>query len=150
MPQSLAYNYIHFVTSTKYRQPLILPHIQDDLYAYLTGICKNLESPALQIGGVEDHIHILFTLSKKISLVTFVEELKRNSSKWMKQQGQEFENFYWQGGYGAFSVNPRETDVVINYIKNQKEHHKKKTFQDEYRAFLDQYNVPYDEKYVWD
>lgn len=150
MPQSLAYNYIHFVTSTKNRQNLILPHIQDKLYGYIGGICKTLESPALQIGGIEDHIHILTVLSKKVSLVTFAEEVKKGSSKWMKLQGEEFENFYWQGGYGAFSVNPKETEIVKRYIQNQKEHHSKKTFQDEYRAFLKQYDVPYDERYVWD
>lgn len=150
MPQSLAYNYIHFVTSTKHRKPLITPEIQENLYGYIAGICKKLESPAIQIGGIEDHIHILVILSKKISLINFVEEVKKGSSKWMKTQGEQFQNFYWQEGYGAFSVNPREVDVVKKYIQTQKEHHSKKTFQDEYRAFLKQYNVPYDERYVWD
>ncbi len=150
MPQSLAYNYIHLVTSTKNRQNLILPSIQDELYGYIGGICKTLESPALKIGGIEDHIHILAILSKKISLITFVEEVKKGSSKWMKLQGETIENFYWQGGYGAFSVNPKEVDVVKTYIQNQKEHHQKRTFQEEYRAFLKQYDIPYDERYVWD
>jgi putative transposase len=150
MPQSLAYNYLHFITSTKHRQALILPDVQEKLYAYMAGICKNLGSPAIQIGGVEDHIHILTILSKKITLIDFVEQVKKESSKWMKLQGAQYSNFYWQGGYGMFSVNPREVDVVTNYIKKQKEHHQKITFQDEYRAFLKQYQIPYDEKYVWD
>ena len=79
-----------------------------------------------------------------------VEQLKSNSSKWIKTKGNDFKNFYWQDGYGAFSVNPSEVEIVINYIANQKEHHCKKTFQDEYKAFLKKYEVSYDERYVWD
>lgn len=150
MSQSLAYNYIHLVFSTKYREHTILPEIEQKLYDYIAGICKNLESPALQIGGITDHIHILFVLSKKVSLVSFVEEVKKNSSKWIKTQGANYQNFYWQGGYGAFSVSPKKADIVKRYIANQKEHHKKKTFQNEYITFLKQYNVDYDERYVWD
>ena len=150
MPQSLAYNYIHLVFSTKYREHTILPEIEPKLYAYIAGICKNLESPALQIGGITDHIHILFVLSKKITLIAFVEEIKKRSSKWIKTQGTQYHNFYWQGGYGAFSVSPKQVDTVKYYIANQKEHHQKKTFQHEYLAFLKEYNVEYDERYVWD
>ena len=79
-----------------------------------------------------------------------LEELKSHSSKWIKTKGKEYSNFYWQDGYGAFSVNPYEVDKVIKYIDNQHEHHSKKTFQDEYRAFLKKYQIDYDEKYVWD
>ena len=150
MPQSLTYNYIHFVTSTKYRQPFILPEIQDKFYSYIAGICTQFESHALQIGGIEDHIHILLLLSKKITLVDFVQEVKQSSSKWIKTQGEAYQNFQWQGGYGAFSVNPREIETVKKYIKNQKEHHAKKTFQEEYQAFLSQYCIEYDERYIWD
>jgi putative transposase len=89
-------------------------------------------------------------LSKKIALMKLLEEVKSHSSKWIKTKGDDFKNFYWQDGYGAFSVNPSEIDVVINYISNQKEHHAKITFQDEYRAFLKKYQVEYDERYVWD
>jgi putative transposase len=150
MPQSLVYNYIHFVTSTKHRQPLILPDIQDKLYAYIAGICTQLESHALQIGGIEDHIHILCLLSKKISLVDFAQEVKQRSSKWVKTQGKEYHSFQWQAGYGAFSVNPKQIDIVKQYIIRQKEHHSKSTFQDEYLLFLKQYGVDFDERYVWD
>lgn len=97
-----------------------------------------------------DHVHILCKLSKKITLVKLLEQLKIESSKWMKLQSPALRNFYWQDGYGAFSVNPAEVDVVIRYIKNQRQHHQKKTFQDEYRAFLKKYQVEYDERYVWD
>jgi REP element-mobilizing transposase RayT len=149
MGQSLAKNYIHIVFSTKYREPLIKESVESELYAYLGGICNNLECHSIKIGGFTDHIHILCLLSKKIALMKLVEEIKSHSSKWIKTKGDDYKNFYWQDGYGAFSVNPSEVDVVINYIANQKEHHRKKTFQDEYRAFLKKYNVEYDEQYVW-
>jgi putative transposase len=150
MGQSLVKNYIHITFSTKYRQALITEAIEPELYSYLGGICNKLECTPIQIGGYNDHVHILCFLSKKIALMKLLEEVKSHSSKWIKTKGTEFTNFYWQDGYGAFSVNPKEVDVVVNYIKNQKEHHSKKTFQDEYRAFLKQYEVEYDERYVWD
>ena len=88
-------------------------------------------------------------LSKKTTLVKLLEELKSNSSKWIKTKGDEYSSFYWQDGYGAFSVNPSQIDIVINYIENQKEHHTKKTFKDEFISFLKKYEVEYDERYVW-
>ena len=150
MGQSLVKNYIHIVFSTKHRQELILPSVESELHAYLGGICKKLECPPIKTGGYTDHIHILCMLSKKIALMKLMEELKSHSSKWMKTRGDNLSNFYWQDGYGAFSINPSEVEGVINYIANQKEHHSKKTFQDEYRAFLKKYQVEYDEQYVWD
>jgi hypothetical protein len=89
-------------------------------------------------------------LSKKIALMKLLEEVKSHSSKWMKTKSDDLKNFYWQDGYGAFSVNPSEVDAVIAYIGNQHEHHTKKSFQEEYRAFLNKYKVEYDERYVWD
>lgn len=150
MSQSLVKNYIHIVFSTKNRQKLIDSTIENELYKYIGGINKSLECTPIKIGGHQDHIHILCLLSKKIALITLVERLKSNSSKWIKTKGEAYQNFYWQNGYGAFSVNPTEVDVVINYIENQKEHHKHKTFQEEYRAFLKKYKVEFDERYVWD
>jgi putative transposase len=150
MGQSLVKNYIHIIFSTKLRQPLIHSPVEEELHAYLGGICKNLDSPPLIIGGYTDHIHILCMLSKKIALVKLVEELKSHSSKWIKTKDRSLENFFWQDGYGAFSVNPSEVDVAIKYIADQKVHHSKKGFQDEYRAFLKKYKVEYDERYVWD
>jgi putative transposase len=150
MGQSLVKNYLHIVFSTKHRQEIIRPPIEEELHAYLGGICRKLECPPIIVGGYTDHIHILCLLSKKIALMKLMEELKSHSSKWMKTKAKSLRNFYWQDGYGAFSVNPAEVDTVINYIANQKEHHQKKTFQDEYRAFLKKYNVEYDERYVWD
>jgi putative transposase len=150
MPQSLAYNYLHITFSAKNREPLINDFIKEELFDYLGGICKHLECNPLRVGGYRDHIHILCLLSKKIALITLMEELKKSSSRWIKTKGNSFKKFYWQDGYGAFSVNPAQTDVVMNYISNQEVHHKKTTFQDEYRAFLKKYKVDYDERYVWD
>ncbi|RPA66569.1 transposase [Cyclobacteriaceae bacterium YHN15] len=150
MGQSLVKNYLHIIFSTKNRQPFILPEFEDPLFQYLGGVCRNLDSPALMVGGYRDHVHILCLLSKKLTIVGMMENLKTESSKWMKLQSQSLANFYWQDGYGAFSVNPSQVDIVCNYIKSQKEHHRKKTFKDEYRSFLKKYKVEYDERYVWD
>lgn len=150
MGQSLVQNYIHIVFSTKYREALIQPPYEQELHAYLGGTCNELECPVLIVGGYTDHIHILCMLSKKIALMTLVQKIKANSSKWIKTKDVSLENFFWQDGYGAFSVNPSEVDVVINYIKNQHEHHSKKDFKEEYRTILKKYNVSYDEQYVWD
>jgi len=150
MGQSLVKNYMHIVFSTKYRQPLIYEPVEQELHAYLGGICKNLECHPLKIGGYIDHVHILCMLSKKIALMKLLEEVKSHSSKWMKTKGHDLTNFYWQDGYGAFSVNPSEVDAVINYITNQKEHHSRRSFQDEYRGILKKYQVEYDERYIWD
>ena len=150
MGQSLVQNYIHIVFSTKHREPLIHPPYEQELHAYVGGVCKKLECQPIKIGGYTDHIHILCMLSKKIALMKLLEELKSHSSKWIKTKHENLKNFYWQNGYGAFSVNPSEVDTVIAYIANQHEHHRKKTFQDEYRAFLKKYKVDYDKRYVWD
>jgi putative transposase len=150
MGQSLVQNYIHIVFSTKHRQPLIHPPVEQELHAYLGGICNRLECQTIIVGGYTDHIHILCKLSKKIALMKLVEELKSHSSKWIKDKSKSYENFYWQDGYGAFSVNPSEVDKVISYIANQKAHHEKKAFRDEYSALLKKYGVEYDERYVWD
>ncbi len=150
MGQSLVKNYVHLIFSTKHRAPLIKPSVENELHSYLGGICNNLDCQVLKIGGSTDHVHILCMLSKKIALMKLMEELKSHSSKWIKTKGLEYSNFYWQDGYGAFSVKPSEIDRVIGYIANQHEHHRKKTFQEEYRAVLTKFNVPYEEKYVWD
>lgn len=150
MGQSLVKNYVHIVFSTKYRQPLIQQSIEPELYSYLGGICNKLDCQVIKVGGYTDHIHILCLLSKKITLAKLVEQPKSNSSKWIKTKDKKYSNFYWQDGYGAFSVNPAQVGIVTNYIANQKEHHGKKTYQNEYRAILKKYEVKYDERYVWE
>jgi REP element-mobilizing transposase RayT len=150
MGQSLVKNYLHIVFSTKYRQPLIQESIEEELHSYLGGICNNLECHVIKVGGYTDHIHILCMLSKKVALMKLMEELKSHSSKWIKTKGAAYSTFSWQNGYGAFSVNPAEVERVIQYIANQKVHHRKKAFKTEYQEFLEKYELPYDERYVWD
>jgi putative transposase len=150
MSQSLTCNYIHIVFSTKYRKQLIDDVISEELYSYIGGICKNLECYPLQVGGYTNHIHALCNLSKKIPLMKLLEEMKKSSSKWIKTRGDRYKDFYWQNGYGAFSVSPSHTDVVIHYIKNQVQHHKRETFENELLDFLRKYHLEYDERYIWD
>lgn len=150
MGQSLVQNYIHIVFSTKYREPLILEKIENELFAYIGGICNELECTVLNVGGYLDHVHILCMLSKKIALMKLLALVKANSSGWIKTKGAEFINFYWQDGYGAFSVKHADIPIVSNYILNQKEHHSKKDFKTEFRTLLKKYEVKFDEKYVWD
>jgi putative transposase len=150
MGQSLARLVTHITFSTKYRQHFIDAHIENELHHYLGGVCNIMGCQSIKVGGYTDHVHILCLLSKKLALIDLLEEVKKCSSKWIKDKGKAYENFYWQNGYGAFSVNPSETGAVIRYIENQHIHHQKKTFQDEFRKFLDKYAVEYDERYVWD
>lgn len=150
MPQSLVKNYLHITFSTKGRYPFIDKTIETELNAYLGGICKNLESYPVMIGGYIDHVHILCLLSRKIALMKLIEEIKSHSSKWIKTKGDKYKKFYWQNGYGGFSVNPKDIDLVADYIKNQEEHHRKKTFKEEYLGFLKKYNIDYDVRYLWD
>jgi putative transposase len=149
MPQSLSRVLVHLVFSTKYRAPLIGPEIRPRLHAYIVGVLGNLDSPSLQTGGVDDHIHILFALSRTITLAKLVEEVKKGSSKWMKAEG-GVAGFSWQRGYGAFSIGESQVNTLIRYIRNQEEHHRKATFQKEVRAHLERYAIAYDERYVWD
>ncbi len=150
MPQSLSRILVHIIFSTKNRKPLLQGQIIPELYSYLAGVLQECESPALKIGGIADHVHILCSLSKNYALAKVVEEIKKSSSKWLKTKGDAFQSFYWQNGYGGFSVSQSDTDVVIRYIEKQEEHHHKMTFQEEYRKFLEKYRIPYDERYVWD
>ncbi len=150
MAQSLVKIYVHVVYSTKHRQPWILPHIETELYGYLGWTYKEMGCPVIQVGGYMDHVHILCQLSKVKSIAKVQEISKSRVSKWIKTKGLEFENFDWQDGYGAFSVNPTQIDDVSNYIANQHIHHSQIGFQDEFRGFLKKYKFHYDERYVWD
>ena len=150
MPQSLAKVYLHIVFSTKNRADLIKPEVETELYKYIAGILKNLECTAIKIGGTPNHIHILNTFARTITISKMLELVKKDSSKWIKTKGIEFNNFYWQNGYGVFSVSQSQINIVKNYIENQKEHHQKKVFKDEYLELLKKYNIDYDERYLWD
>ena len=148
MPQSLANILIHVIWSTKERRPLISDVVRPGLHGYMAGILKHLESPALIINSVADHVHMLCQLSKNLAACKLVEEVKKNSSKWMKEQG--VIDFAWQNGYGVFSVSQSNADDVRKYIEGQAEHHRKRDFKDEFREFCRRYNVSLDERYVWD
>ena len=138
MGKSLVKNYLHIVFSKKYRQPLIYYLYEEELHAYLGGICKKQECYPLKIGGYTDRVHILCMLSKKLALMKLMEDLKSHSSKWFKTKDKSLEDFYWQDGYGAFSV------------ANQHEHHKCQDFKDEFRGLMKKYEIAYDERCIWD
>jgi len=150
MPQSLARIHIHLVFSTKYRLPLLSDAVRPSLHAYMVTVLKNQGCPVVAINSVEDLIHILFNLSRTVALSKAVEMVKKESSKWIKTQDPVLRRFCWQGGYGAFSVGYRHVDTVKAYIARQREHHRRKPFQDEFRSMLKRNRVEYDERYVWD
>lgn len=151
MSQSLAQIYLHIVFSTKKGQTFLKdPEFRERVHAYLHGICDNHESPALRVGGTEDHVHILCRLARTLDVAKLVRELKRSSSKWIKEESSRFRDFYWQQGYGAFSVSPSHIPALVEYIVRQMEHHKLDTFQSELRRMCKKYGVEIDERYVWD
>ena len=150
MPQSLARLHVHLVFSTKHREPLITDAVRPSLHAYMATVLRNSGCPAVLINSMPDHVHILFELGRTVTVSSSVEEVKTNSSKWLKTQGPEFSRFAWQTGYGAFSVSESNVTAVRDYIANQAEHHRVKSFQEEYLAFLTKHGVAFDERYVWD
>ena len=150
MPQSLSKILLHIIFSTKNREDFIRPEIESELYAYMASICNEYDCHAHKIGGVENHVHIACNFSRTISVSKLLEYVKKSSSKWIKTKGEIYRNFFWQNGYGAFSLGMSQLPGVIKYIEQQKEHHRHKTFQEEYLAFLKKYKVEYDERYVWD
>jgi len=150
MSQSLVKNLIHLVYSTKHHRPWIAKNYRNALFAYQAGIFREWDSPAITIGGVEDHVHALFALSKNHPLKKIVEEGKQGSSKWTKTDGPRNLEFHWQAGYAAFSVSQSNLDEVKRYIENREEHHRKLTFQEELRAFYRRHEIEFDERYVWD
>jgi REP element-mobilizing transposase RayT len=150
MPQSLSNVIIHIVFSTKYRTPWLVKPVREHAHAYIASIVRDMGCECYRAGGVADHIHIAVRLSRTITIAQLVEEVKTGSSKWMKTQGAELKDFTWQRGYSAFSVYFREVDRLLAYIDGQEEHHRKRTFQDEYRDLLTEHGVAFDEGYVWD
>jgi REP element-mobilizing transposase RayT len=149
MAQTLTSLLVHIVFSTKYRQPLIYPEIEPQLYAYIGGILRNNNSRLLAAGGIADHIHLLLSQSKNLALSELVMDVKKDSSSWIKTQDRALRNFHWQDGYGGFSVGMSEVPRLKAYIANQKEHHRKITFQEELLGFLNEYGIEYDERYLW-
>lgn len=151
MAQSVAQVYLHIVFSTKSRQRFLTDRdLRQRLHAYLAGTCNNLDCPAIELGGVEDHVHVLCRFGKSINVSDLIRELKRESSKWVKDQSPNLADFYWQKGYGAFSISPADVARVQEYIRNQETHHKNVTFQDEFRRICRKYGFQLDERYAWD
>ena len=151
MPQSLVQTYLHLVFSTKQRQAFLKDQeVRQRTHAYLAGICNNLNCPALIVGGVDDHVHILCRLGKTITIADYIRDLKRDSSKWIKEQQPTLAEFHWQSGYGAFSISPSHVEAVQRYIANQEDHHRQVSFQDEFRRLCKKYGLQIDERYVWD
>ncbi len=148
--QSFVSNYIHIVFSTKHRVASIIPPYEALLHDYLGRVCQSLECQPIKIGGYDDHVHILCHLSTKVALMNLVEKLKSHSSKWMKTQDSSLHAFYWQNGYGAFSVRSSDIQASIDYITHQHAHHKTINFQEEYRLILNKCHIEYDEHYMWD
>ena len=134
MPQSLSRVIVHLVFSTKDRQPFLVKEKQKDAFSYLAGTLNAIDCLAILVGGMPDHIHALFVLSRTLSVSKVIEELKKESSKWGKSHIHP--DFYWQNGYGAFSVSPSMMEKVKHYIATQEEHHREATFQDEFRYFF--------------
>jgi putative transposase len=149
VPQSLANLLTHLIFSTKNRDPLLVgKDLRQRTHAYLAAVLKDIQCPALIVGGVADHVHILCQLAKTQSVSDIMEHLKASSSKWLKTQGSR--TFSWQRGYGAFSVSQSHVDAVISYIEKQEDHHRTITFEEEFRLILKRYRVAFDERYLWD
>ena len=150
MPQSLAFNLVHVIFSTKDRRPLLGEVVRADLYAYLATVVRGTTCDCLRVGGVADHVHLAIRVHPDRNVSKIVSEMKTSSSRWLKTQGLALERFAWQRGYGAFSVSPADAGALLRYIDAQEAHHRRRSFQDEMRAFLEKYHVAFDERYVWD
>jgi REP element-mobilizing transposase RayT len=139
------------VFSTKHRTPWLEDMaVRHDLHRYMMGALQGLECCPSALNGIEDHIHVLCQLSRKIAVMDLIEELKTSSSKWIKTQGSAYHDFHWQSGYGVFSVSESQRPKVIHYIQTQEEHHHALTYQDEFRILCSRHGLQIDERYVWD
>ena len=149
MAQTLSKIYLHIVFSTKNRKNLIDKDIEMRLYAYVSELSKEINCNVLAIGGTENHLHVLSTISRNISVSDYVKKIKSGSSGWIKSQSIKYNSFYWQNGYGVFSVSESMLERTKNYIFNQKSHHRKISFKDEYLRLLDKHQIGYDENFLW-
>ena len=142
--------YIQYVFAVKGRENMLLPAFQDEIYKYIAGIVDGKEQKSLAVNGMADHIHVLVGLKPAMRIADLVRDIKNNSSNFINEKGFLKQKFNWQDGYGAFSYSQSNFGNVVDYIKNQKEHHKKKTFQEEYRGFLKKFDIPFEDKYLFD
>ena len=150
MSQSLSNVIVHIIFSTKNREPWLDAATRPRMHAYLATICRDLDAEVLCVGGVADHVHIVTTLPRTVSQAQLIEGIKKPSSKWIKALEPRYRGFFWQRGYGAFSVSSSQLDAVLQYLETQEEHHRTRTFQEEYRELLRRYGVEFDERYAWD
>ena len=150
MSQSLSYLLVHVIFSTKERAPILDSSVRPELHAYLATVARNADCECYRAGGVADHVHLAIRLSRTSTISQLVSELKTSSTKWLKTQSPALANFAWQGGYGAFSVGPSDLEALRQYIDAHEEHHRTRTFQEEYLIFLKKYGIEYDERYVWE
>ncbi len=150
MPQSLARIIGHIIFSTKNRQTFLSPDIQPTIYAYMAGILKESGCTPILIGGTQDHVHVLSGLSKNLAPCQIVQQLKESSSKWIKTQSAGMRDFHWQNGYAIFSIGESGIANAKRYISRQEIHHRRTSFEEEFRAFLRTYKIAFDERYVWD
>jgi REP element-mobilizing transposase RayT len=150
MSQSLAKVYLHAVFSTKDRAPCLVDEWRDELFTVLGGTANNIGCQSLLVGGMADHVHMLFQLGRTISIAEALKLIKSNSSAWVNENHRPQTEFHWQGGYAVFSVSQSSVEAVRDYIHRQPEHHAKQTFQDEFREWLGRYEIDWDERYVWD
>ncbi|MEO6908467.1 MAG: IS200/IS605 family transposase [Abditibacteriaceae bacterium] len=150
MPQSLSNILVHVIFSTKSRMPLLKDDSREEMHRYIGGIIRKCGTHPIMINSVSDHIHLFFDLPRTMTIADLVKEIKTGSGSWIREQESCPGGFHWQTGYGAFSVSPEHKEALVRYIANQEEHHRKVSFQDEYRHFLHKYGIEYDEQYVWD
>ena len=151
MPQSLANVLFHVVFSTKDRHPFLRDSaVRDVMTGYLVGTLRSIQCPSLIVAVVEDHVHILCNLHRTVTIANLIEDVKTGSSKRIKQEGASLADFHWQNGYGVFSVSQSNVEAVKEYIANQEEHHRKRSFQEEFRLLLERHGVQWDERYVWE
>ena len=149
MPQSLCKTYLHIIFHIKTTSPKINDDDLDKVFAYIAQLIKSTGCIDILVGGMNDHIHVLCLLSRDVTISHLVEEMKRNSSRWIKTISSKYKHFEWQGGYAVFSVSKSVVDTTLRYIQDQKEHHKKRTFEEEYIQFLELYEIDYNREYVF-
>jgi putative transposase len=149
MTNSYTSLFAHIIFSTHHRESLLKSAWRERLFAYMGGIARENKIKAVSIGGVMDHVHMLLLIPASLPIAKAVQLVKGGSSKWLHENIITLKNFAWQEGYGAFSIGASQVSEVVAYIAGQKEHHRTKSFQEEYLSFLKEYNVEYDERYVW-
>lgn len=148
MPSSFTSLTYHIVFGTKYRKPTVTADIREPLYRYIGGIIEHKHGRLLEIGGIDDHVHLVTSCSPRMALADFIRDIKANSSKWLHEE-QRYPEFEWQAGYSAFTVSHSQADIVRHYARNQVEHHRRQTFEEEYRALLIRHSIQFDDRHLF-